>query len=91
MIKEVVSIGSNETTFFSFYPNPTIDNLFIATNDHTLLPAKVNLYNVTGQLIQSWHVAEKKKSISLENISAGVYFLQLNTNTQKVTKKIIKK
>ncbi|HLC82208.1 MAG TPA: T9SS type A sorting domain-containing protein, partial [Bacteroidia bacterium] len=78
----------------NIYPNPTSNNFTLEYILEKSESVKINLINVTGQLIYSEDVdatigINKKQINFLENAN-GIYYLQVITNEGVVTKKIIK-
>lgn len=67
------------------YPNPVFSMLQIETSN-TLLFEKVTIYSTLGKLI----FESSEKQINLENLSAGIYFVEVITDKGVVTKKIVK-
>ena len=52
--------------------------------------AFAKIYFVDGKLIDKQNINQQKKTLNLENLSTGIYFLEINTNTTKETFKIVK-
>ncbi len=74
------------------YPNPVKDNLVIKISDvpsHGNL--KFTLSNVVGQKVKQVSIHSKVTTLSLDNISKGIYFYQLQDeyNTLKTGKIIV--
>jgi uncharacterized repeat protein (TIGR03803 family) len=79
-------IHSNE---LNIYPNPTNDLLFVYAISSI---QKLDLINVTGQVLLSQSVDAKFCQIQLNSISEGIYFLRvLYENGSFEIKKIIRK
>jgi Flp pilus assembly pilin Flp len=80
----------NTNTFvmsnFSVYPNPTSNEVNISLKENLILE-KVNIYNVTGQLIKT----EKSNVIKVNSLSKGTYYFEIFTDKGKGTKAIIVK
>ena len=75
-----------QNTAFKIFPNPTKDFLNIET---TAEIAKVEIYNTLGQLVNT--VAENKKQIDVNDLTNGIYFLNITTtNNQKSVQRFIK-
>ena len=68
---------------FNVYPNPTEGQLTIQAHGFV----NATLYNTVGQKVTT----TKQPVLSLENLPNGVYFLQVTTETNIFTEKIIKK
>jgi hypothetical protein len=78
----------------NIYPNPTSNNL---TMEYLLQKAdnvKINLMNIAGQIIYSEQVnalaGKNKMTIFTTQVPAGIYYLQIITNENIVTKKFVK-
>ena len=65
------------------YPNPAKYNLSVQTSETINL---ISIYNSTGQLVQT----EIKNTFSVENLPAGIYFLQAQTENGISIVKFIK-
>ncbi|MEL0456680.1 T9SS type A sorting domain-containing protein [Flavobacteriaceae bacterium SZ-1-7] len=68
------------------YPNPTKDKLTIQLAGDPEFQT-IRLYNSLGQFIKSFKNTNK---LDLSNLERGLYFLEIETNQGKTTKKIIK-
>ena len=67
------------------YPNPTseIINIELKNNDE----ASYQLFNSIGKLVKSGVV---EKQIDVQNLAKGIYFLEINSEQNNITKKVIK-
>ena len=75
---------------FSVYPNPVKDVLFAASNTH-LDVIGLFIYDMNGRLIKSINDFDEK-SINLQELKRGLYFIQLkDASGQTTIKKFIKK
>lgn len=78
----------NSLNATAIHPNPSNDGTINITTEANL--DEINVISVNGQLIQQ---IKKPMSIdtnySVSNLPKGFYFLQLNSNNQSVTKKIV--
>ncbi|OEK09476.1 hypothetical protein A8C32_12230 [Flavivirga aquatica] len=70
---------------YSIYPNPANDVLNIVNK----ITGRYIIYNVTGAVIKSIDSKEKSFQINVDNLSAGVYFIELPTNKGKQVETII--
>ena len=68
---------------FVFYPNPASKEIKIELNNSIL--KEVSIYNNLGQFIKS----SKKTAIDTSKLESGIYFLQVETNKGKSTKKLV--
>jgi hypothetical protein len=80
---------------FAIYPNPANEevNVYISLNnaENTV----INVLDISGKVIKTINVGsvngEKTIAISLEDISTGIYFIELVNSTDKKVKKFVKK
>jgi hypothetical protein len=72
----------------SIYPNPSSGEFYIKTKTNL---SKVNLYNQTGALVKTINVTDDSKEVelSVSGVQAGVYFLELQNDSEKSWKKVI--
>ena len=83
---ELLSTVDNKKVFFSIYPNPVVERLFIQMD----LPGKfeVSIFDIHGRKIIS---AMDSKELNLQSLTSGVYFIQINEDSGKTgVKKLIK-
>ncbi len=72
----------------SVYPNPSNDGLINIETEATL--DEINIITVNGQVIQQIKNPQIQSSTyTVSNLLKGFYFLQLNSNNQTVTKKVL--
>ena len=84
------TIGTNETSIqLNAYPNPTTNNLTLATDDSESL--SYQLFNIQGAEISSKTLNSKTCSINLEGYPPATYFLKVIKNNEVIKAfKIIK-
>ena len=72
------------------YPNPTKGRLFISNDGHINLQ-KVVVFDVSGRLIVQRDISNTSglTTISLAEVSKGVYFVNIHSDTAFITKKLI--
>ena len=68
------------------YPNPVSDNLIVNSD---IFISKVEIYSVLGKKLKE--VKSDLKSISLSNLSSGIYIMKIYSENSFAVKKIIKK
>ncbi len=80
------------------FPNPFNPGTKIKFELHKAENIRINIYNIRGAIIRTVvndyfkagiHVMNYYPESNHDNISSGVYFLELETSTKRVTKKIL--
>lgn len=86
LVVETVDIaGSTLENALTVYPNPTTMSVTLK-RDGDITPAEVRLYTLDGRLLRSERWDEAMLSINLNEYATGVYLLQVNQKTYKITK-----
>ncbi len=63
----------------SIYPNPAHDEINIELNTHnSSLIAHLNIYDITGRLINSERVISDRATMDVKDLNAGIYLLELS-------------
>jgi parallel beta-helix repeat protein len=83
-----------EKPAFTIYPNPTRDNFVLQLNNSHMGKMRVEIVNQAGSIIRSYlfnkvQVADQV-TIPANDLSAGVYFIQVQIGTWSDRRKIIK-
>jgi agmatine/peptidylarginine deiminase len=73
----------NQNLAFSIYPNPTHQNIYLEIADDSF---KVEIFTLLGQLILS---DQNNKTINLETLPSGTYFLKVTSQNKMGVKKVI--
>lgn len=81
-----VGISENNETGTAIYPNPATDVLNVISENGT---NKVEIFNVQGQLVKA--VNGNVNTISISDMTNGVYFVKVTTDNGTATHKLIKK
>jgi hypothetical protein len=88
-----VGIEENGLANITVFPNPSISELRIESGE--LRVVKVDIFDVFGRNIGVKPVYPENSGsetvIHISHLSAGVYFLKINTETGQVIKKVVKK
>ncbi len=88
-LQRTSSIETIETTTMKIYPNPVENSLNIEVLQDA---SKLEIYNVMGKKIQSFdQLTTGVMNISTANLAAGVYFINLHTESGVQTVKFLKK
>lgn len=88
-----ISVGTLGTNNFAlsekirFYPNP-VKSILNIENDSPI--SKVEVFNLTGQVVLNQTVNTKSAQINLSNLSSGIYLVRISYKNNIETFKIIK-
>lgn len=80
-------IEKNSLNNITIYPNPT--NNVINLKGDQLIGSKVTLLTLDGKAISSKISISNKSSFNLSSLSNGVYFIQVENNSQIITKRFL--
>jgi hypothetical protein len=84
----------NNDQSLSIAPNPTKDQILVDFNDASTKSLNINLVNLAGQVIYTESInnfnGKFKQNIGLGNFASGVYFVQMVTDSQVITRKVVK-
>jgi len=61
------------------YPNPASDLLIINMENYDNEPITLNIYNIFGSLVQSEILHSDHQTISVENLSNGIYIMEMRS------------
>jgi hypothetical protein len=86
-LDETAGLDDYTLSSLKVYPNPTKDVVRIA-NSNTI--DKVDIYNITGQLILSQAINSQEAEINLQHLAAGAYFMNVQANGAVKKVKVIK-
>jgi hypothetical protein len=82
-----VSAAAANAVTFSVFPNPVSETLFFALNGAD--KGNVVLSDMSGKVLGVFNVAETR-SISMQNLSAGVYFATFTNGVQRITHRVVR-
>lgn len=91
VINGVLSANSFETNQIAIYPNPSKGIFNFSFGN--LQPTKIEVYDISGKLIlqkKELEIQNNQTNIDLTSTSNGVYFVKITTDTNTITKRIIK-
>ena len=88
---EIISPISNWTTpEFSVYPNPSSGRFVLDIEGNFDEDARISLYSSLGSLIyQSTWSGMEARTLELEGVAEGVYFLVLNVYETSIAKRVV--
>lgn len=71
-----------DKSIITLYPNPASDYIIIDLSDE----APIEIYSITGQLMQIISTAKQKHQVDISNYPAGLYFVKTGNQTLKFVK-----
>lgn len=83
------SLAENKKYDLQLFPNPVKDRLFIK-NSGELQILRIKILNPLGKTIIDRKPLNGERSISIQHLTSGIYFIQIYTPEQTFLKKIIK-
>ena len=87
-VDQIITVVETETVQIQSYPNPFSDQMTISS-DHQI--QGVQVYTLTGSLVESV-AGGATKIISLgQNLDAGIYLIEIHSGGEIVREKIVKK
>ena len=90
LLKDVVSVPGNPTEiYFHVYPNPASDKVTISLNGQLQHNAIVSLATIDGKLIMTKTVQNNLVELNTEDISPGIYFIQISSQHGKYVEKLL--
>jgi hypothetical protein len=81
-----VGISEFQTSLFHIFPNPAKNELNITG---TVTPSYVSIYNLMGQTMYETNQGSINMKISVTHLSAGIYFIRIDSKEGSVTKKVV--
>lgn len=84
-VDPTLSVDAISKNSFKMYPNPT-DKMFSIESNETI--KEVNIFNLQGSKVMSFE--RGLEYYNLEDLTSGVYFVNIETDKGNVTKKLIK-
>ncbi len=79
-------IKTNALTEMTLFPNPTTGILNINAVEAN---SSVEVYNIIGDKVYSGNLSKGNNSLDLSGLANGSYIVKLNSDSQKLTKKVI--
>lgn len=81
----------NNQNDFKLYPNPSNGNFTMDLSNLKTNNVSISIYDVSGREIYKKHnnIDDNKININLTNVTTGLYYVSIITNSQVITKKIV--
>ncbi|MDP1726807.1 MAG: T9SS type A sorting domain-containing protein [Bacteroidota bacterium] len=85
-----VSEPGSENTIFNLYPNPSSDKITIANTENSE-ETYIRILNIQGrQMMHSQFQNQNNLELDISALPMGIYFIEVNTESEIVVKKFIK-
>lgn len=84
----ILNVKDSALNAVSVYPTIT-SNFITLNNTETIKNIKASVFNVNGAQLKT--VALNNNKLDFSNLSSGLYFVRIESNTASITKKIIRK
>lgn len=78
----------NKASSLTIYPNP-VNSRFTIVNGQELMK-ELRIYDVVGKEVKRYEIQDTKAEINISDLPSGVYLVQVQTETAKITKRIVK-
>ncbi len=80
-------INTNAQDFVQIFPNPAKQFVYVVQNNPSL-ETKYVITSIDGKKVQEGTITGTKAKLELNNISKGIYLLQLTNDNKKTTKRL---
>ena len=86
-----VGVSENEMRSIVLFPNPTTGKLSVIS--YQLSVESIEVFDVYGRKLSSNHLIPKSSNqiIDISYLSAGIYFMKINTEKGELMRKVVKK
>lgn len=89
-IGSAAGLEANSASFeLALYPNPSSDQITVAVSNNELL--EIAIVNTLGAKVFSTDASGAQALLNLNNLTTGIYYVQVTTTQGTATQKIVKK
>lgn len=85
----ITAVPTIPEDYFRVYPNPVSEFLTVDLSNNSYWPAKLELFTATGNSVWKVSNAEKTNQIQVNALTAGLYFLYIETSQGISIRKVI--
>jgi len=78
-----------KNTLFKLYPNPASDEVSLNIDNTNNTNLTLNIYNVTGKLINSETLQQNQQQIDIGNLNNGIYLIEIKSKKWTEKQKLI--
>ncbi|HMG16038.1 MAG TPA: T9SS type A sorting domain-containing protein [Saprospiraceae bacterium] len=72
------------------YPNPVTSTLYIKNKIELIANGKAEIFNLSGELLKTYHLVNSNEAISVLELIPGTYLLKITVNGTSEVKRFIK-
>ena len=87
-IKTAIEDALGINLMINAYPNPTTDFLILSVDDSEFTKLSYRLYDISGQLLESQMIRDRRTSIPMSKFQPATYFLKVIQNDKSQTQEI---
>jgi hypothetical protein len=73
------------------YPNPASNEFIVNLGASVQGDVEIVIINSLGQTIQQLSTSTTRTTVDVSNLNTGIYFVNIQTQTQSTTKKLVVK
>jgi len=81
-----LNVGENTAVNFTFYPNPSVDKIYIS-NSHDIIG--IEIFDLMGKSILKKKGSGKSNTVDISAISIGNYFLKVTSHIGTSVKQFV--
>src|SRR5690554_6133777 len=85
--EDVLSVEDNSLNNFTYYPNPTKEELNLKSSENI---ENVTLYNMLRQVVLKQEINTTTSTIDVSSLNTGTYLMKVSINGQESTFKVLK-
>ena len=82
-----INVAETEDVNVMIYPNPASDVVKVTTVNGQ--QSTVRIYNILGMLVEEIEINSNETEINVSDYNPGIYFFNIQTENENVTKKIV--
>lgn len=87
-VQNVAGIKENTITDFTIYPNPASGSVGILLNT-AATSSEITIVDILGKVVQTGIINSNQADLDISSLKSGIYFITINNEGMKTTKKLI--
>jgi hypothetical protein len=84
-------VSNNQIKLF---PNPTADDKISIILSKEVINGNIIIYNLQGKVVSTFEIKslikQNQLDLNISNLSQGIYFIEISTNTSKELKRLVR-